>query len=97
MSYFEAGLHQELKMLLDVWESLVGARFLLLRAYRNWDFPKGLVEPGVRLIVVLEKATDLVGLTRSARRRPSCKVRSGSMAKSNRTPTRAIWCSTSPA
>ena len=21
-------------------------RFLLLRAYRNWDFPKGLVEPG---------------------------------------------------
>jgi bis(5'-nucleosidyl)-tetraphosphatase len=22
-----------------------GARFLLLRAYRNWDFPKGLVEP----------------------------------------------------
>jgi 8-oxo-dGTP pyrophosphatase MutT (NUDIX family) len=23
-----------------------GTRFLLLRAYRNWDFPKGLVEPG---------------------------------------------------
>ncbi|HEY8521121.1 MAG TPA: bis(5'-nucleosyl)-tetraphosphatase [Gammaproteobacteria bacterium] len=23
-----------------------GFRFLLLRAYRNWDFPKGLVEPG---------------------------------------------------
>jgi bis(5'-nucleosidyl)-tetraphosphatase len=23
-----------------------GMRFLLLRAYRNWDFPKGLVEPG---------------------------------------------------
>jgi 8-oxo-dGTP pyrophosphatase MutT (NUDIX family) len=23
-----------------------GLRFLLLRAYRNWDFPKGLVEPG---------------------------------------------------
>lgn len=23
-----------------------GARFLLLRAYRNWDCPKGLVEPG---------------------------------------------------
>src|SRR5208282_4044806 len=21
-------------------------KFLLLRAYRNWDFPKGLVEPG---------------------------------------------------
>src|SRR5690242_10329646 len=23
-----------------------GARFLLLRAYRHWDFPKGMVEPG---------------------------------------------------
>jgi 8-oxo-dGTP pyrophosphatase MutT (NUDIX family) len=23
-----------------------GWRFLLLRAYRNWDFPKGMVEPG---------------------------------------------------
>ncbi len=23
-----------------------GHRFLLLRAYRNWDFPKGVVEPG---------------------------------------------------
>lgn len=23
-----------------------GARFLLLRAYRNWDFPKGIVETG---------------------------------------------------
>lgn len=23
-----------------------GARVLLLRAYKNWDFPKGLVEPG---------------------------------------------------
>jgi 8-oxo-dGTP pyrophosphatase MutT (NUDIX family) len=23
-----------------------GVRILLLRAYRNWDFPKGLVEPG---------------------------------------------------
>lgn len=23
-----------------------GARILLLRAYNNWDFPKGLVEPG---------------------------------------------------
>jgi 8-oxo-dGTP pyrophosphatase MutT (NUDIX family) len=26
--------------------SPAGWRFLLLRAYRNWDFPKGLVEPG---------------------------------------------------
>jgi 8-oxo-dGTP pyrophosphatase MutT (NUDIX family) len=24
----------------------VGWLFLLLRAYRNWDFPKGMVEPG---------------------------------------------------
>ncbi len=23
-----------------------GWRFLILRAYRNWDFPKGLIEPG---------------------------------------------------
>jgi len=23
-----------------------GSRYLLLRAYRNWDFPKGMVEPG---------------------------------------------------
>jgi bis(5'-nucleosidyl)-tetraphosphatase len=23
-----------------------GHRYLLLRAYRNWDFPKGVVEPG---------------------------------------------------
>jgi len=23
-----------------------GARLLLLRAYKNWDFPKGLIEPG---------------------------------------------------
>ncbi|GJJ04431.1 diadenosine 5'5'''-P1,P4-tetraphosphate pyrophosphohydrolase [Duganella rhizosphaerae] len=23
-----------------------GCRFLLLRCYRNWEFPKGLVEPG---------------------------------------------------
>lgn len=27
-------------------ETADGARFLLLRAYRNWDFPKGLVEEG---------------------------------------------------
>jgi 8-oxo-dGTP pyrophosphatase MutT (NUDIX family) len=26
--------------------SATGWRFLLLRAYRNWDFPKGMVEPG---------------------------------------------------
>lgn len=28
------------------YETADGARFLLLRAFRNWDFPKGLVEPG---------------------------------------------------
>jgi 8-oxo-dGTP pyrophosphatase MutT (NUDIX family) len=27
-------------------EAAEGTRVLLLRAYRNWDFPKGLVEPG---------------------------------------------------
>lgn len=27
-------------------EDADGVRFLLLRAYRNWDFPKGGVEPG---------------------------------------------------
>ena len=29
-----------------VHESDCGPQFLLLRAYRNWDLPKGLVEPG---------------------------------------------------
>lgn len=27
-------------------ESASGWLFLMLRAYRNWDFPKGMVEPG---------------------------------------------------
>jgi bis(5'-nucleosidyl)-tetraphosphatase len=27
-------------------ETTEGPRFLLLRAYRHWDFPKGMVEPG---------------------------------------------------
>jgi bis(5'-nucleosidyl)-tetraphosphatase len=27
-------------------ETADGPRFLLLRAYRHWDFPKGMVEPG---------------------------------------------------
>lgn len=27
-------------------ETAEGPRFLLLRAYRHWDFPKGMVEPG---------------------------------------------------
>jgi 8-oxo-dGTP pyrophosphatase MutT (NUDIX family) len=27
-------------------ETPAGPRFLLLRAYRNWDFPKGLIEAG---------------------------------------------------
>jgi 8-oxo-dGTP pyrophosphatase MutT (NUDIX family) len=27
-------------------QTQTGCRYLLLRAYRHWDFPKGLVEPG---------------------------------------------------
>jgi len=27
-----------------------GWKFLFLRAYRNWDFPKGIVEPGEELL-----------------------------------------------
>ncbi len=32
--------------------------FLLLRAYRNWDFPKGMVEP--RLVPVLHWARGMM-------------------------------------
>jgi bis(5'-nucleosidyl)-tetraphosphatase len=39
VSKFAAGV-------VTVHESDLGPRFLLLRAYRNWDLPKGLVEPG---------------------------------------------------
>ena len=40
-----------------------GPRFLLLRAYRNWDFPKGLVEPGEDpLAAALREAREEAGL-----------------------------------
>lgn len=35
-----------------------GARFLLLRAYRNWDFPKGVVEHGERALDAAVRETD---------------------------------------
>jgi 8-oxo-dGTP pyrophosphatase MutT (NUDIX family) len=34
-----------------------GVRFLLLRAYRNWDFPKGLVEPGEAPLTAARRET----------------------------------------
>ena len=44
-----------------------GWLFLLLRAYRNWDFPKGLVEPGESPLATArrelgEEALRLVGV-----------------------------------
>jgi bis(5'-nucleosidyl)-tetraphosphatase len=45
-------------------ESVDGARFLLLRAYRNWDFPKGLVERGEDpLAAAIREAREEAGLT----------------------------------
>jgi bis(5'-nucleosidyl)-tetraphosphatase len=45
-------------------ETADGARFLLLRAYRNWDFPKGLVEPGEDpLAAAVREAEEEAGLT----------------------------------
>ena len=32
-------------------------RFLLLRAYRNWDFPKGLIEPGEQPLTAAQRET----------------------------------------
>jgi len=32
--------------------------FLLLRAYRNWDFPKGLLEPGEKLLAAAQRETE---------------------------------------
>jgi 8-oxo-dGTP pyrophosphatase MutT (NUDIX family) len=44
-------------------ETADGARFLLLRAYRNWDFPKGLVEPGEEpLAAAVREAEEEAGL-----------------------------------
>ncbi len=40
-----------------------GFRFLLLRAYKNWDFPKGLVEPGeAPLAAAVREAREEAGL-----------------------------------
>lgn len=40
-----------------------GWRCLVLRAYRNWDFPKGLVEPGEDpLAAALREVTEETGL-----------------------------------
>jgi 8-oxo-dGTP pyrophosphatase MutT (NUDIX family) len=45
-------------------ETAEGARFLLLRAYRNWDFPKGLVEHGEEpLAAAVREASEEAGLT----------------------------------
>jgi 8-oxo-dGTP pyrophosphatase MutT (NUDIX family) len=34
-----------------------GWRFLVLRAYRNWDFPKGLIEPGESPLAAARRET----------------------------------------
>ena len=43
-----------------------GVRFLVLRAYRNWDFPKGTVEPGEDVLTCarreVKEETGLAGL-----------------------------------
>ncbi len=39
-------------------------RFLILRAYRNWDFPKGLIEPGEKpLAAAVRETGEETGLT----------------------------------
>jgi bis(5'-nucleosidyl)-tetraphosphatase len=41
-----------------------GWRYLLLRAYRNWDFPKGVVEPGEQpLVAARREVREETGLT----------------------------------
>jgi 8-oxo-dGTP pyrophosphatase MutT (NUDIX family) len=41
-----------------------GVRFLVLRAYKNWDFPKGLVEPGEdQLACAKREVAEETGLT----------------------------------
>ena len=45
-------------------ETADGARFLLLRAYRNWDFPKGEIEEGEEaLAAAVREAAEETGLT----------------------------------
>jgi 8-oxo-dGTP pyrophosphatase MutT (NUDIX family) len=43
-----------------------GVRLLVLRAYRNWDFPKGMLEPGEDALAAarreVEEETGLAGL-----------------------------------
>ena len=43
-----------------------GIRLLVLRAYQNWDFPKGMVEPGEEALAAarreVEEETGLAGL-----------------------------------
>ncbi|MBC7944290.1 MAG: NUDIX domain-containing protein [Burkholderiales bacterium] len=39
-------------------------QFLILRAYRNWDFPKGLVEPGESFLqTAIRETTEETGLS----------------------------------
>src|SRR5262245_39313803 len=41
-----------------------GWRLLVLRAYRNWDFPKGMVEPGEETFAAAQReALEEAGLT----------------------------------
>lgn len=41
-----------------------GVRLLVLRAYRNWDFPKGLIEPGeTELDAAKRETSEETGLT----------------------------------
>ena len=48
-------------------EMASGTRFLLLRAYRNWDFPKGIVEPGENpLEAAVREAREEAGLSELA-------------------------------
>lgn len=42
-----------------------GWRFLILRAWRNWDFPKGQIEPGeTPIAAALRETAEETGLTR---------------------------------
>ncbi len=44
-----------------------GPRYLLLRAYRNWDFPKGEIEPGEEPLAAARRETaEEAGISRLA-------------------------------